>query len=510
MSVSLRVGDCVEIMPTMPEAGVDAIVTDPPYGLEFMGKEWDKLDEIDSSRETAGFSSPGIGQRNIPRPSFGGEASNPTCETCGGRKRGAKQCNCQHPEWRFKGLPIDLAAAAAERGRKMQQWHETWARAALRVLKPGGHLVAFGGTRTHHRLACAVEDAGFEVRDCLMWLYGQGFPKSLGISKAIGKSAGAERSEIAKQWEGWGTALKPAWEPIILCRKPLGEKNVAANVLRHGTGGINVDGCRISTTPEEREQMLKMSEGFVGRKCGRPELANYGYEKSMPDKTLSTPNSQGRWPANVVLSHAGGCVLVGMRRVRAITGTRAGGQQEGIIAQAPRGDGRATGYGDAVGMETVEDWRCVEGCPIRMLDEQSGTLKSGFMRADQRRSENRDGGYHGGFPKDRVGARDTFGDSGGASRFFYCAKASRAERGEGNNHPTVKPVAVMRWLIRLVTPPSGLVLDPFVGSGTTLVAAKEEGVRAIGIECDRDYARIAARRAGTALREPVVVREPVL
>lgn len=267
--MTLIEGDCVEKMRELDEASVDAIVTDPPYGLEFMGKEWDRLWRRANN------------PADVARDSPHGRSSRTS------------------PEYQ--------AGIAAQR------WHEEWATEALRILKPGGHLLAFGGTRTYHRLACAVEDAGFEIRDCLAWLYGSGFPKSHDVSKAIDKAAGVEREVVGKyqppngqdwnlaqadgesddhapgtftasgtrtldqtapatpeaaQWEGWGTALKPAHEPIVVARKPLAG-TVAANVLEHGTGGINVDGCRV-------------------------EHDGTG--------TCSTKHAAGRWPANVILS----------------------------------------------------------------------------------------------------------------------------------------------------------------------------------------------------------------
>lgn len=340
--MALICGDCREALRGIDDCSVDSVVTDPPYELAFMGKRWDST-----------------------------------------------------------GVAHDV---------------ELW-REVLRVLKPGGHLLAFGGTRTYHRMACAIEDAGFEIRDCLQWLYGSGFPKSHNISKAIDKAAGATREVVgsytvsgsaamggrqgrasvaaegatsvgltrelaitkaatpeAQRWDGWGTALKPANEPIVMARKPF-KGTVAANVLVHGTGGINVDACRVSGA---------FSSGWV-----------------------SSP--AGRWPANVIMDEAAG----------------------------------------------------------EMLDEQSG----------------------------------------GASRFFYCAKASRQERELGllandgqraNRHPTVKPLSLMRWLVRLVTPPGGLVLDPFAGSGTTGMACKQEGFEFCGIEQSQDYIDIALKRIDAA------------
>ena len=389
MSWSISTGDCTEVMAAMPEASIDAIVTDPPYGLGFMGREWDALPP---------------------------------------------------------GLP--------------------WARACLRVLKPGGHLLAFGGTRTSHRLVCAIEDAGFEIRDTIAWMYGSGFPKSLDVSKAIDKAAGAERERIrgvrsgvvastyardawsrefkdsvlssdpitvdAQRWQGWGTALKPAHEPIVVARKPL-IGTVAANVLAHGTGALNVDGCRIEGVPDAwgpRESSGR-SGGIMGEK--RPRFTR--------------PPGAGRWPANVVLDEAA----------------------------------------------------------AELLDEQTGELHSQDPATRKSRSKVT------GVTEMGTGVSVEYADSGGASRFFYCAKADSAERHAGlggagvslfstgdepaaNDHPTVKPISLMRWLVRLVTPPHGLVLDPFAGSGTTGCACVLEGLSFKGIEREEAYVAICNAR----------------
>ena len=303
---------------------------------------------------------------------------------------------------------------------------------AMRVAKPGAHLLAFGGTRTYHRLACAIEDAGWEVRDCVMWVYGSGFPKS---------------HNLKGSWNGWGTALKPAWEPIIVARKPL-VGTVAENVIAHGTGAINVDGCRIGTTkdvPASESTASGYMKGWAGGYSGGDG---------------QNPNV-GRWPANVM--HDG---------------------SEEVLSLFPVAGG---GFGKRGGREgaTVGDYG------------MGGTMEP-------------------------VG----YGDSGSAARFFYCAKASKADRDEGlghlpetqcsvgdprpggdfnerlgktpgvrrNNHPTVKPTALMRYLCRLVTQPGGIVLDPFCGSGSTGKAARLEGFRFIGIERESDYATIARAR----------------
>jgi DNA modification methylase len=353
---TLHHGDCREVLRDYPDNHFDSIVSDPPYGLTFMGKGWD---------------------RGVPNEEF---------------------------------------------------WQE-----AFRVAKPGAYLLTFGGTRTFHRLTCAIEDAGWEVRDCLMWLYGSGFPKSHDVSKAIDKAAGAERpvvgkspwsqpaksghhagltannivetegrytpdvtapaTEAAKQWEGWGTALKPAWEPIVLARKPL-EGTVAATVLKYGTGALNIDGCRVAHT----ETFGDLPNRGGGRVFNEKTFAESGfdYKDGGPNKeALEKLKSLGRFPANVITD----------------------GSDE-VVAGFPNEEGR----------------------------------------------------------------------------FFYCAKASSADRDDGNTHPTVKPTDLMRYLCRLVTQPNGLVLDPFMGSGSTGKAALLEGFQFVGIDLEPAYVEIAKAR----------------
>ena len=414
----LLLGDCLEQLRELPDNSVDSVVTDPPYGLSFMGKKWD-------------YDVPSV---------------------------------------------------------------EVWAE-CLRVLNPGGHLLAFAGTRTQHRMAVRIEDAGFEIRDMIAWVYGSGFPKSLDVSKAIDKAAGAEREVIerraaavgfdaehhggggwsagevlvttpatdaARQWQGWGTALKPALEPITVARKPLGEKTVAANVLVHGTGGLNVDGCRVEHVTVEGGS-LALNPHLRSHINGGNGGKIIAHED---DRRVVTPHASGRWPANLI--HDG---------------------SEEVLAGFPEtASGKPSGIRKVAGYATATE---------------NGTTLTGF------------------------------GDSGSAARFFYCAKASKRDRDEGldgfefrpsymvengsktaaasngvrydrttmqrNNHPTVKPTDLMRYLCRLVTPPEGIVLDPFAGSGSTGKAAILEGFRFIGIERDEEYMKIAEARIAAAI-----------
>jgi DNA modification methylase len=490
-------GDCVEAMRAMPAASVDAVVCDPPYGLEFMGKEWDApwAPGRGVGEHNAGFS-PGAPAEHGVRgaikalPSYTG-ATNPTCRNCGGTRNGRdresrRRCRCDQPQFPNTTLPRMVA---------FQAWCEAWASEALRVLKPGGHLLAFGGTRTYHRLTCAIEDAGFEVRDCLAWLYGSGFPKSLDVSRAMEADARplsrawvtgpygtalldvrldglhdeiTVRADAQARHAGEGTALKPAHEPIVLARKPLAG-TVAGNVLAHGTGALNVDGCRIGT--DDNLNGGAYSEGAQKRRDGWVS-ARAGDENAMRNGAAGQyEQPPGRWPANVVLDPEAAALLdeqTGERR-------SAGEYAKGAGVQ-----------GDKAGAASI---------PINGLTSA------------------------------------TYADSGGASRFFYVAKASSAERNAGldgfeaihrvngnkwtdqdyrvargeraagrvsgprrNVHPTVKPIDLMRWLCRLVTPPGGTVLDPFAGSGTTGIACQLEGLNFIGIEREADYADIARAR----------------
>jgi site-specific DNA-methyltransferase (adenine-specific) len=386
MAVSVIQGDCIEVMRKWKAESVDAIVCDPPYFLEFMGKEWDKIEEVNKAKR--------------------GTLTNMV--TSNGKAK-----------FKTKAPAFDTSA---DKGQKIQEWHLSWVREALRVLKPGGHLIAFGGTRTYHRLASAVEDAGFEIRDTIAWLQGKGFPKGLNVSKAMKKAGGLE--EEAKRWDGWGTSLKPGMEPAVLARKPLAV-SVIDNVLEHGTGAMNINACRIpSGGTHGSAQDAGQGAGYEAHnKPGRKYGANLG-------GIISAPHPAGRWPSNVI--HDG---------------------SDEVVSEFPRTHG-------------------------------AGTFREG-SRAGNTFGKQEDPGK----PKFLV-----FDKGGSTARFFYCAKASPSERGEGNNHPTVKPVALMEYLLKLVVPPGGIAIDPFCGSGTTLVAAVNLGINCIGIEKNSDYTKIAKNR----------------
>lgn len=417
-----------------------------------------------------------------------------------------------------------------------QNFSLDWAREAYRVLKPGAHLVAFGGSRTYHRLACAIEDAGFEIRDCVMWVYGSGFPKSHDVSKAIDRAAGAEREIIgrnrydakrsgtdlgrmnddgwqpgirldtapataaAAQWEGFGTALKPAVEPIVLARKPLSEPTVAANVLRWGTGAINVDGCRVE------------SEG------GRPRVGEASQERRYTHNGntnfAATPGPRGgdpagRWPANLV--HDGSEEVVAA--FPSTDGANGGGRR--LTRSDWRGGGDADkstphSFGDSGSAARFFASFPQDGpkgrWPANLVHDGSEEVVAAFPdlgKSTGGRIGNAGGGNVQNIPIGKFSKGDPgFGDSGSAARFFYTAKADADER-LGSRHPTVKPVDLMQWLVRLVTPPGGRVVDPFAGTGTTGEAAWREGFSAVLIEAEADSCADIRRRMALALAGPV-------
>lgn len=301
---------------------------------------------------------------------------------------------------------------------------ELW-RECLRVLKHGGHLLSFGGTRTYHRMVCAIEDAGFEIRDQIQWIYSSGFPKSHNINKAIIKKLG---SETDGQWNGWGTALKPAHEPIVMARKPLSEKTIVDNVLQHGTGGINID--------ESRVEFAENDDSRIGKNYthnAKAGLENGSHKDNGSGQSQVLHNPEGRFPANIIFDEVAG----------------------------------------------------------KILDEQSGITKSGKVKENK---DSYDGESVTGFLRGVSNSSNQHGDSGGASRFFYCAKAAKKEKGEFNTHPTVKPIKLMEYLVRLVTPKDGIVLDPFAGSGSTLLAAKNNRFNYVGIEMEEEYVEIINMR----------------
>jgi len=387
-------GNNLEVLKTFEDNSIDSIVTDPPYELGFMGKKWDST-----------------------------------------------------------GIAYNV-----------ELWKE-----CLRVLKSGGHLLAFSGTRTYHRMTCAIEDAGFEIRDMIQWIYGSGFPKSHNIGKAVDKLQGNERGVIGRNpnsrencdktntlyesgtvgktdiitkgnspYEGWGTTLKPANEPICLARKPLSEKTVALNVLKHGTGGINIEECRIET----KEHL------------GRPQAKNSEinqFSKGLKSNGYNDNSHNGRFPANVILDEEAGKMLDEQSGVKC-------GQLAPTTGNEPSASKKNAIY---------NDYSMVAGKSSK--------------------------------PKDNLD---------GASRFFYCAKASKSERNKGlegfekrfitqpkaNSHPTVKPIKLMQYLCRLITPKGGIVLDPFNGSGTTGCACVLEGFNYIGIDLDSGYCKISEAR----------------
>lgn len=454
-------------MRTMPDNSVDAIVTDPPYGLSFMGKEWDSFGT--DTRQ------PGDEHYWVPDNAYG-------------RSKVRYGWNQNKSKLRDSMEKFQLA---------MTPIFEE----ALRVAKPGAHLLCFGGTRTFHRMACAIEDAGWEIRDCIMWVYGSGFPKSMDVAKAIDKStdyvgevigertvdvgmqgghmhAGRKQqqqqqqvralSDQAKEWDGWGTCLKPAWEPIIVARKPL-DGTVAHNVLTWGVGALNIDACRVPIAQGDDVFAKNPHTRSKGKDSGIYGV--YGAAES------NWSGAKGRFPANLV--HDGSQLVLDLFPD---TGKSSGG---GMHTKGTAGNSSTNAYGSYTGGVTTMS--------IGMGDSGSAgryfnTLRDGEESADRTYTD-RGGTNFAAKPGMRREPTST-------DRFFYCAKASKKERGEGNGHPTVKPIALMKWLVTLVTPEGGVVLDPFAGSGTTLVACKELGRGCIGIEREPEYVEIIKRRLG--------------
>ncbi|WP_256993590.1 DNA-methyltransferase [Rhodococcus sp. 06-418-5] len=436
-TVTLHHGDVLDVLRELPDCSVDSVVTDPPYGISFMGKQWDQPGQFGSTVKNGTPSPHRRGPDRELKPISAGGA--------------------------MEARRYDLSPSAMK---NFQNWCEAWATECLRILKPGGYIVSFGGSRTWHRLASAVEDSGFEIRDSMAWLYGSGFPKSVDVAKAItgaqlgfGSNSGAIRRATmgadyvesgrqgnrdgagrrdtglldqnleltvdAQRWQGWGTALKPAFEPIVVGRKPLAG-TVPANVLEHGTGALNIDGCRIGSAARTNPAAANTPGGAA------LNMSVAG----MPAGVAAT-DVIGRWPANVLLDESQAAAL----------DSDAGPRRAGSIPANRQGIG---------------------------FTESTATVEPPASRVEH--------------------------DAGGASRFFptfrYEAKAPTSERPvvNGVQHPTVKPLALMRWLVRLVTPPNGVVLEPFAGSGTTAEACIHERMRCIAIERDDDYLPLIVKR----------------
>jgi len=396
-------GDSAELLQSFADDVFDSMVCDPPAGISFMGREWD--------------------------------------QDHGGREGWVKA----------------FAAIFSE---------------CLRVLKPGAHALVWALPRTSHWTATALEDAGFEIRDVVTHHFGTGFPKSMNVGKAIDKAAGADRKVVGKnpnhraesgvsyegvyaggntgsesitapatpdaeRWEGWGTALKPSSEHWILVRKPLGEKTVAGNVLKHGTGALNIDGCRIGT-------------------------------------------DSGRWPANLVLSHHPDCIQKGTKEVKSKCG---GGDKKHVKGESTTGaygdfsaSNDPVSYGDENGMEQVEDWECVEGCPVREMEDQSQSARF-FYQA-------------------KAASKEKFALCRDCDKVIPY-KERKQHKDQGHElvfHPTQKGIEIMQYLCRLITSPGGIILDPFSGTGSTGVAAIQEGFEFLGVERDPEYVRIAEHR----------------
>lgn len=502
-------GNNIDILKTYPDNYFDAVVTDPPYGL---GKEPNAAELMQDWIE--------FGYHEVKGTGFMGK------------------------EWdAFVPQPVF--------------WKEVF-----RVLKHGGHVLSFFGTRTYDWGVMSMRFAGFEVRDCIQWLYGSGFPKSHNIGKAIDKIEGNERevlgvsmngmSETAmkpdkgwnansmgkeikitkgqSEWEGWGTALKPANEPIVLARKPL-EKglSVAENILKWGVGGINIDATRISGIDPNNAKRLG--------KDYTSDNTNFGGGQIQQRKIASVGGSlEGRFPANIILTHHPECDCKGTKKVKSHNPDN----KCNNVGFNPSGD-KLYGKGNGItnnkgyaenGEETIEDWDCHEDCPIRILDQQSGVTKSSKRGSHNSRVRTSGDIYK--QDKDEYREDNTYGDKGGASRFFYVAKASKSERNKGldvfetkqttggggtyneeagakygsikaegkNFHPTVKPIKLMQYLVKMITPPNGKVLDPFCGSGTTGIACKLEGYQFVGMEQDAEYSKIAEGRINNYIENP--------
>jgi len=649
-------GDCIEVMKAIKPNSVDAIVTDPPYQLHFMGRSWDKADVVKDHRFCAwlaGFAD-GEGNFDIHRQVRNGkeyyycrfeitlrEDDSSILELIKKRIGGkvyyhSNKCRLEFVAkseymqltsifeqfplqakkkrdfniWK-EALKISVDNHGTSRPELMKPYwmklralrenkgidelkkdfdyggdfHYRWLMEAYRALKPGGSLLAMGGSRTSHRLACAIEDVGFVIKDTIMYLYGSGFPKAQDLGKMIDKRMGKEReilgvkvrpngttrpnahkwshagmnegwqrpwreneeikkynnsittpaTELAKHWDGFKVGgIKPAYESIIWAVRPP-EGSYVDNVLKWGVGAVNVDECRVGYQNEEIDFNRKQKGHTLYASSGIKEAYRPVYETDKYKKAnIDLFKKEGRFPANVILSHHPECVQVGMKDVK-------GNQRpnfDGTVHPAKGniyGKYKTKSYHlvacNSYGLETVESWDCHPDCPIRLLDEQSGVLRGSHGTTGTGKGHSSGNIY----PKNlggKVGANYPDTNSGGASRFFYCAKASRGERNAGlegmeekegqayrsirknrgkgypestrisNNHPTVKPIKLFEYLIKLVTREGQIVLDPFIGSGTTAIAAHNTGRKCIGIEKEGEYLEITKRRIAYWQNQP--------
>lgn len=462
--------DCKLTMQKMEENSITHIICDPPYFLEFMSKTWDS-----------------------DHKKMEGEND----------------------------------------GQKMYKWHLEWVKEAYRILKPGGYLVAFGGCRTSHRLACAMEDVGFEIRDQIAWVFSQGFPKSFNISKGIDKKFGKSGKVIGKRihptkdewdmtksitpeaqkWEGWGTGLKPAYEPILIGMKKI-DKNFVNNALIHGVAGINIDAGRIKTNNKLGGGSLNSQSNGVYDIDGfsRPWMKDKKKREEHSEKMkkhVEKAEQLGRFPANLILSHHPECELIGEKIVKNAASKKFHNEYE-----SKSNTGFLQGHSHPANQyaeEIVEVWNCHSDCPIKIMNKQSGERKTTWV--SPKHQNNRKGEFLGSMNHP---GQQGYNDSGGASRFFYCAKPSTNERNLGlyrsdgiqhnyiennnipeikNDHPTLKPIYLLRYLVSIFsTPDGGIVYDPFTGSGTTLIACKILDIPYIGSEIDDGYYKIAKKR----------------
>lgn len=420
--VSLFLGDCLQVMREMPECSVDAVICDPPYGIRFMGMAWDGADIRAKTSHNAATRAPRTDGRNVAKDSAA----------------------------MFAGK-YDLSLSANQ---AYQVWCEQWACECLRLLKPGGHLLASGGTRTYHRLACAIEDAGFEIRDCIQWLYGSGFPKSKSVVPKLSSRQQQVRAahgliplagiETQERWGGFGTAAKPAHEPIVMARKPIAQKSVRAQffdrypVEEYGTGALNIAATRVGSETVTTHSRGK-NEAFPKRP-GENTVKESG--RSVSQNDIDQTPRVGRWSPNLLLSHHEKCERVGVKRVanpggkiNKDAGTSLNGygtgDEDGWKGQWYK---KTTYHADLDGFEEVEEFSCVEGCPVKALGDQAGNTKSGKL-GPQHTDRGKDKGTYGAYAGRKID-REFGGDQGSPARFFPTFHEDTDNRARGGNGPS--------------------------------------------------------------------------